>query len=117
MNERLKGFLQRNEIGRISKELRELYEYIVNEEDQLADKADSVDQFLQLLVTHSPYELAASHFNMSTERVFQLMRKIEEDLHERIETRYKKSRWIDYTDYNQQTNTGVCKKYVFLFEN
>ncbi|MBR8644072.1 hypothetical protein KEH51_03315 [[Brevibacterium] frigoritolerans] len=30
-----------------------MYEFIVNEEDYLASKADTVDQFMRLLVKHS----------------------------------------------------------------
>lgn len=117
MNEKLMDFLLRSEVGKIAEEKRKLYQFIVDEEDQLALRADTADQFLQLLASHSPYELASYHFNLPSEKVFRLMNKIEAELNERIQARYKKVKWIDYTDYKKQTDYGYCKKYVFLFVN
>ncbi|PUB14038.1 hypothetical protein [Paenisporosarcina sp. OV554] len=117
MNEKLMGFLLRSEIGKIAEEKRKLYQFIVDEENQLALRADTADQFLQLLATHSPYELASYHFNLPSEKVFRLMNKIEAELNERIQARYKKVKWIDYTNHSKQTNFGDHKKYVFLFVN
>jgi len=117
MNEKLLEFLLRSEIGKIAEEKRKLYQFIVNEEDQLAKRAATADQFLRLLATHSPYELAAFHFNLPSEKVFLLMNKIEEELNERIQARYNKSKWVDYTDYSQHTSFEGCKKYVFKFVN
>ncbi|WP_349727777.1 hypothetical protein [Peribacillus frigoritolerans] len=45
MNERLMEFLLRDEVTRLSGVKKQVYEFIVNEEDYLASKADTVDQF------------------------------------------------------------------------
>lgn len=117
MNEKLNDFLLRSEVGKLSEEKKRLYEFIVNEEDQLAQKANTANHFLQLLEVHSPYEHAARHFNLPFEKVFHLMNRIEEELSERIEKRYKKVMWVDYTDYRKHQKNLNQKKYVFLFVN
>jgi hypothetical protein len=89
----------------------------VNEEDGLADKAETADQLLQLLTKHSPHRLAARHFNMSFEEVTRFMQEIEAEINERIEARCKKVKWIDYTDNIEQSNARDSNKYIFLFVN
>ncbi len=117
MNEKLNDFLLRSEVGKLTDEKRRLYEFIVNEEDQLAQKANTANHFLQLLEVYSPYEHAAHHFNLPYEKVFHFMNRIEEELSGKIEKRYKKMMWVDYTDYRKHQYTGSSKKFVFLFVN
>jgi len=117
MNEKLNEFLLRSEVRKLSEEKRRLYEFIVKEEDQLAQKANTANHFLQLLEVHSPYEHAAYRFNLPIERIFHLMTTIEDELSEKIEKRYEKVMWVDYTNYSHHQQNGNQKKYVFLFVN
>ena len=117
MNDRLIEFLLRDEVSKLADEKRQVYQFIVKEEDQLAEKAETPDQLLQLLIKHSPHRLAARHFNLPYKEVTRFMQEIEAELHERIQTRCKKVNWIDYSDKVKQSNAGDCKKYVFLFVN
>ena len=104
-------------MSKLADEKRQVYQFIVTEEDLLAEKAETADQLLQLLTKNSPYRLAARHFNMSFEEVTRFMQEIEAEINERIEARCKKVKWIDYTDNMKQTNSRNRKKYVFLFVN
>ena len=116
MNERLMEFLLRDEVSRLTGMKRQVYEFIVYEEDYLASKADTVDQFMRLLVKHSPPRLAARHFNVPYEEIIRFMREIEEELHMKLEERCKKVKWMDFTEKNQQTFEDYHKK-VYLFVN
>jgi hypothetical protein len=117
MNDKLMEFLFRDEVSKLADEKRQVYQFIVNEEDWLAEKAETANQLLQLLIKHSPHRLAAGHFNMSFEEVTRFMQEIETEINERIEARCKKVKWIDYTDNMKQSNARNRKKYVFLFVN
>jgi hypothetical protein len=117
MNDKLMEFLLRNEVSKLTDEKRRVYQFIVKEEDLLAEKAKTADQLLQLLTKHSPYRLAARHFNMSFEEITRFMQEIEEEISERIEVRCKRMKWIDYTENVKQSNARGKKKQLFLFIN
>ncbi|MFE4142055.1 hypothetical protein ACFX4I_09250 [Peribacillus sp. YIM B13472] len=116
MNERLMEFLLRDEVTRLSGVKKQVYEFIVNEEDYLASKADTVDQFMRLLVKHSPPRLAARHFNMPYGEIIRFMNEIEDELNERLEERYKKVKWMDYTEKDQKAFVEYHRK-LYLFVN
>lgn len=82
MNDKLMEFLLRSEVRKLSDEKRQVYQFIVTEEDLLAAKAETANQLLQLLTKHSPYRLAARHFNMTFEEITCLMQEIETELSE-----------------------------------
>ncbi|MFJ8065661.1 hypothetical protein ACIQYS_13595 [Psychrobacillus sp. NPDC096426] len=113
MNERLVEFLFRSEVAKLPDHKREFYRFIVNTEDSLAEKAENVDEFCQLLLKHSPFDLAVSRFNLPYDNVVRWMEEIEAELHEKIEVRCQKVEWIDYTNHFPQ----VEGKRVFLFKN
>ncbi|MFJ5770263.1 hypothetical protein [Psychrobacillus sp. NPDC093180] len=113
MNERLVEFLFRSEVAKLPDDKRELYQFIVNIEDSLAEKAENAEEFCQLLIKYSPVNLAASRFNLSYDKVVQRIEAIDAELHEKIETRCQRVEWIDYTKHFPL----VEGKRVFLFKN
>ena len=113
MNERLMEFLLRSEVAKLPDDKREFYQYIVNTEDRLAEKAETVDEFCQLLFKHSPFDMAVSRFNLPYDKVVRWMQEIDAELHEKIEVRCQKVKWIDYTNYFPQAKN----KRIFLFMN
>lgn len=117
MNETLMEFLLRDEVRKLADRKREVYQFIVQEEDRLAEKATTANQLLQLLMKHKPHQLAASHFDLPYTEVFCLMQEIEAELNERIEVRSKQVKWIDYTKKMKQSNASDHKKQLFLFVN
>lgn len=106
-------FLFRSEVAKLPDDKREFYQFIVNIEDRLAEKAETADEFCQLLCKHSPYEQAVSRFRLSYDKVERWMEEIDAELHEKIETRSQKVKWIDYTNHFP----SVEGKRVFLFIN
>lgn len=117
MNDQLMEFLLRSEVAKLPEEKKRLYQFIVDAEDSLAQQADNADEFHQLLVKHSPYNLAVRHFKLSYKKVAQLMNDIEAELNKKIEIRCKKVEWIDYTDQFVKLSAGDNRKQVFLFIN
>jgi len=117
MNGRLIEFLLKSEVEKLSEENKKLYKFIVENEDILAQQADTADQFRKLLVEQSPYLLASRYFDIPFAKIFQQMNEIENELNIRVEKRCEQVKWIDMT--NQFTNTSVGKreKKVFLFIN
>ncbi|MFJ7971657.1 hypothetical protein [Psychrobacillus sp. NPDC096389] len=113
LNERLMEFLLRSEVAKLPDDKREFYQFIVNTEDRLAEKAGTVDEFCQLLLKHSPFHLAVSRFNLPYDQVVKWMEEIDGELHEKIQARCQKVEWIDYTNHFPQ----VEGKRVFLFMN
>ena len=61
MNDKLMEFLLRSEMSKLTDEKRQVYQFIVTEEDLLAEKAETADQLLQLL-TKFPYRRASRQF-------------------------------------------------------
>ena len=115
MNERLLEFLLKSEVEKLSEEKKSLYKFIVENEDLLAQQADTVNQFHQLLVHQSPYKLASRYFNIPYSIVFQLMNEIETELNINVEKRYEQSKWIDMTDRFSHRSIGAGERKVFLF--
>ncbi|MBF6633457.1 MAG: hypothetical protein ITG06_05185 [Planococcus sp. (in: Bacteria)] len=117
MNERLMEFLLRSEVAKLSEKKRRLYQFVIDSEDSLAQKANTADEFRQLLVQHSPYDLAAKRFNLSYDQLLQSMNDIETELNEKISIRCKKVKWIDYSNAFSQSSNKDDNKRVFLFLN
>ena len=112
MNDRLVDFLLRDEISRLEDKKKQVYEFIVKEEDCLALEAETADQFIQLLMKHSPLRLAAKHFGLDSTEIFRMMWDIELELTDRLEERYKKVQWFDFSD-----KTVDPKRKLYLFMN
>ncbi|GGA42676.1 hypothetical protein [Psychrobacillus lasiicapitis] len=113
MNERLVEFLFRSEVAKLRDDKREFYQFIINIEDTLAERAENAEEFCQLLLKYSPVDVAASRFNLSYDRVVQRLEAIDAELHQKIEARSQKVEWIDYTHHFPL----VEGKRVFLFKN
>lgn len=117
MNDRLMEFLLKSEVAKLPEEKKRLYQFIVDTEDSLAQRADTADEFHRLMVKHSPYDLASRYFKIPFEKVAELMNDLEAELNEKIEIRYKKVKWIDYTDQFIGPAAGDNRKQVFLLIN
>lgn len=117
MNERFIASLLRSEVKKLPEERRRLYQYVIGLEDSLATIAETAEQFLNLLKEKSPYERASQHFGLPVKKIVHLINDIEIELNEKVEKRYKSSKWIDYTNQLQQMDALVGEKKLFLFIN
>ncbi|ANU23504.1 hypothetical protein [Planococcus donghaensis] len=117
MNERIMEFLWRSEVAKLPEEKKRLYRFIVEQEDMLAEKAVTVEDFYSLLIKQSPVDLAVAQFRLPYNRIVKLMLEIEVELEQKISKRYKTVKWIDFTNHSiESTNSGE-NKLLFLFVN
>lgn len=114
MNDGMIAYLLKCEVARLTEDQRQLYRFITDLEDALAEQADTVEEFRRLLALHSPFEQAAYRFNCSFAEVSEAMKKIEAELGDKIEARCERAKWLDYTDC-LIGESGQADKQVFLF--
>ena len=117
MSERLIDFLWKSEVARLPLEKRKLYEFVIKAEDALAEKAETADEFCKLLLADSPVNAAMSHFQWPYEKVVFTIMKTEEELHQKVELRLKKVKWIDYSSSINSKPSNNNGEYLFLFIN
>ncbi|MGX2957931.1 hypothetical protein JNUCC23_01320 [Peribacillus sp. JNUCC 23] len=114
MNEILMEFLLRDIVSHLPDEKREIYQYIVNEEDQLAQQADTADHLLQLFVKYAPHRTAAKHFHLEYGEMIKFMHDIEGEISEKLEERCAKVKWIDMTDKIKHSNSSKNPVLTYL---
>lgn len=117
MNDRLMELLLKSEVRKLPENKKRLYQFIIDMEDRLVEKSNTVEEYLQLFTAYSPYEIASRHFNMPFSMITKLMNEIEEELSERIEERCRKVRWYDYTNQLIGASSEKSKAQLFLFMN
>lgn len=117
MNEGLADFLWKSEVARLPECKRELYKFITEAENSLAERAETADEFCRLLLADSPISLAVNYFQLPYEQVVEAMLEIEEHLGERIQQRSKKVKWIEFGSDPGLRTAGNKKKHLFLFIN
>ena len=117
MNGRLMELLLKSEVEKLSEENKRLYKFIVENEDLLAQQADTADQFRELLIEQSPYLLASHYFGIPFATVFLQMNEIETELNIRLEKRCEQAKWIDMTERFFKNSIGESEKKMFLFMN
>ncbi|MDX1770567.1 MAG: hypothetical protein R3328_03445 [Planococcaceae bacterium] len=115
LNGRLIELFLKSEVEKLSEENKRLYKFIVKNEDLLAQRAETADQFRKLLVEKSPYILASRYFDIPFAQVFLQMSEIENELNIRVEKRCQQAKWIDMTDRMFKNSIGESHKKMFFF--
>jgi hypothetical protein len=98
MNEHLMEIVAREIVEGLPNKKRDIYQYVIGLEDELASRSETSEEFMALLVKHSPHQQAASHFNMSFGELMKRMRDIEQEVNTKLDKKLKHATWIDYTD-------------------
>ncbi|WP_033541157.1 hypothetical protein [Planococcus sp. CAU13] len=115
VNERLMDFLWRSEVARLPEERRSFYRFIVEKEDLLAEAAMNVEEFRSLIIKESPVDLAVEHFNLPYDDIVNLLMEIEEELGQKVDIRFNRVKWIDFTDHFPINTRNNKEKQLFLF--
>jgi hypothetical protein len=116
MNSHLMEILSREIIKSLPIEQREVYEYVVQLEDQLAQQAETSEEFMALLVKHSPHRQAARHFNLTFGQLMAVMREAENFINQQMERKLKNVTWLDLTEQvNSRKKVVNDKKKYFYF--
>ena len=111
VNERLVDILIREIVTGLPPEDRDLYRYVTEIEDRLAQQSETSDQFMSLLVMHSPHRQAAEKFGIGVTETYQRMQRIEREINRQVEERRTRMKWIDLTERLE----GNGRKKLFLF--
>ncbi|WP_079504587.1 hypothetical protein [Mesobacillus jeotgali] len=106
MNSHLMEILSREIIKTLPNEQRDVYEYVVKLEDQLANQASTSEEFMGLLVKHSPHRKAARQFNLSFGQLMALMTEAEHFINRQLERKLENAIWIDLTEKVHSRNHG-----------
>ncbi|WP_307435485.1 hypothetical protein [Bacillus sp. V2I10] len=114
LNEKLMNIFTRDIIANLPHKKKSVYQYIESMEDKLASQCETKEQFLTLLVEKSPYQQAATHFHMSVDEMYKLMKDIENEINTRLDMKIEKYRWIDYTEKVQDGLKQNMKLFLFV---
>ncbi|WP_456272296.1 hypothetical protein [Bacillus sp. AK031] len=117
MNEHLMEILARDIVANLSPFKKEVYQYVVGLEEELASKSHTSEQFMSLLVKHSPHRQAASKFNLTFAQLMALMREIEEEIDDKLNIQSARAQWFDCTEHLQRTSRSdgaSVMKFLFM---
>lgn len=119
MKSHLMEILSREAIKSLPLEQREIYEYVVQLEDELAQQAATSEEFMALLVKYSPHRQAAQHFNLTFGQLMMTMHQIEDIINEQLEQKLKNVTWRDLTDTvrTRKGKMGEKVKYFYFSLN
>lgn len=119
MNSHLMEIISREVIKSLPREQREMYEYVVKLEDELAQQAATAEEFMALLVKHSPHRKAAKQFNLTFGQLIKAMHQIEHTINEQMELKLKSATWKEITELvnERQGLIGDKVKYFYFSLN
>ncbi|CAM3593745.1 hypothetical protein GCM10009865_38790 [Aeromicrobium ponti] len=98
MNSHLMEIISREIIKSLPPKQKEIYEFVVQLEDELAQNASTSEEFMALLVKHSPHRQAAEHFNLSFGQLIMTMHEIEDIINRKLENKLRNVTWVELTD-------------------
>lgn len=102
-------------VGALSNEDRDIYRYVTGIEDELASQSETSDEFMALLVKHSPHQQAATHFNMGYGELMKRLRQIEQEINMKLDKKLEAATWIDYTDTMRSITGPKAEKTCYFF--
>jgi hypothetical protein len=119
MNGYLIEILAREIVQALPPQKREMYQYVVRREDELARQASTSDEFMNLLIKHAPHRQAADYFRLTFGEFMAEMREIEKEIEKEIERQLNRKlqqvKWVDCTDAMQ--GGGACPadtRYIYF---
>lgn len=117
MDERLLDYLLKSEITRLPEEKRKLYQFVIEAEDSLAEKARTVDDFYSLVLADSPVNAAMNHFQWPYDKVVAMLMEVEEELDRNVKLRSRNVKWIEFKANADSKSIEEENKRLFLFIN
>lgn len=115
MNPHMMEILTREVIQTLPPDQKAIYEYVILLEDELEQQATTSDEFMALIVKHSPHRQAAEHFNMTFGQILMTMQRIEETISEQLETKTKNVMWMDVTEKVQARKKNKNEKVKYFY--
>jgi hypothetical protein len=115
MNGYLKEILARDIVQSFPPLWRDMYQYVVRREDELARQASTSDEFMILLIQHAPHREAANYFHLSFGEFMAEMREIEKEIDRQLDRKLQQVKWVDCTDVMQHEEPESFDKKYFYF--
>lgn len=98
MSDYLLNILTDHIISTLPQKQRDLYNYVIKMEDDMAEEVDSAGEFITRLKIESPHKLAADHFELTLFELLQVMKEIEEEVARQLPSKMDAVKFIDCTD-------------------
>lgn len=115
MNRHLMEILTREIVNSLPKGKREMYQYVVRIEDELAQEVGTSEEFMGLLIKNAPHRQAAEHFHLSFGQFMVNMREIEKEIQQRLDAQLDQVKWFDCTNLmRQQRSAAENMKYYYF---
>jgi hypothetical protein len=115
MNGYLMEILGRDIVKSLPSRKRDMYQYVIRREDELARQASTSDEFMSLLIKHAPHRQAADHFHLPFGEFMVEMREIEKEIEQQLSLKLQQVKWVDCTDVMQRGVTDLSDKKYFYF--
>lgn len=115
MNGYLMEILAREIVQALPPLKREMYQYVVRQEDELARQASTSDEFMSLLIKHAPHRQAADYFRLTFGEFMAEMREIEKEIERQLNRKLQQVKWVDCTDVMQGGEPGLYETKYFYF--
>ncbi|WP_282172363.1 hypothetical protein [Cytobacillus firmus] len=117
MNSHLMEIISREIVKSLPPKQKEIYEFVVGLEDELAQEASTTEEFMALLVKHSPHRQAANHFNLSFGKLMMTMHEIEDMITRQLEEKLRNVTWVELTDSVRTKKKRNKVKYFYFSLN
>jgi hypothetical protein len=115
MNGNLMEIVAREIVHSLPKRKRDLYQYVVQLEDELAQQAASSEEFMSLLIQNAPHQQAADHFQLSYGQFMAEMRGIEKEIQQQLDSVLGQIKWFDCTDIIRPRGSSPENRKYFYF--
>ncbi|MGR9049714.1 hypothetical protein ACQ4XT_13895 [Halobacillus faecis] len=94
---------------------REIYNYVIKMEDEIAEEVTSSGEFMDRLKHDSPHKRAAEHFDLTLFELLQMMKEMEEEIACQLASKMDDVKWIDCTDIiRARSNVKENQKIYFV---
>ena len=117
INPILVEFLYRSTIESLPPTMREIYQFIECEEDELERVAVNESHFIKLMNEEPPIRKAAEHFSLKVPHIKAVIDQAQGEIDRTMIERYKKLKWVDMTNYKPAAKNKPKSKWSFVFVN
>ncbi len=107
--------LARDIVRSLPSRKRDMYQFVVRREDELARQASTSDEFMSLLIQHAPHRQAADHYQLTFGQFMTEMREIEKEIDRQLSRKLQQVKWVDCTDVMVGGEPESLDKKYFYF--
>jgi len=115
MNDYLMKLLTDKIINSFPEEEKEIYNYVIQMEDQIAEEVATPAEFMNRLHVDSPHKLAAQAFDLTLFQLLQMLKQVDEKIAHQLEPMLKAVQWKDCTELiNERGGDDTNRKLFYV---